>query len=319
MAPPGVRGALTMTFCTSCGAPVALDAHFCSACGRLANVAITSDAASIVNLQPDTPAAISSSTHVPQNVSSEGAVRDNAITWPFHQKNWFSSLWILLVGWFPLPLPMILSFGWLLDAAARRAQSKTELLPKARDLLRMYLYGIVVWFALAIYFIFPLMIFGAIFSVEFERINEDFGRWIVGWLTNVLIQFANFFIGIFSSEGIPLVAQQTFAALFLQELTSYSGVVLALVIYLIIGVSLFLAGTLRFAATSKISSYFGLFKNLGLVIAHLPRFLLVALLLLVLNLVLGLIPVVGSLLWVTSGVWIIAYLIGSLATKSSVL
>jgi putative exporter of polyketide antibiotics len=42
---------------------------------------------------------------------------------------------------------------------------------------------------------------------------------------------------------------------------------------------------------------------------------LVALLLLLLNLVLGLIPAVGSLLWVTTGVWIIAYLIGDLATK----
>ena len=70
-----------------------------------------------------------------------------------------------------------------------------------------------------------------------------------------------------------MLRSRPFAALFLQELTSYSEVVLALVIYLIIAASLFLAGTLRFATTSKISSYFGLFKNLGLVIAHLPRFL----------------------------------------------
>jgi Protein of unknown function (DUF4013) len=265
----------------------------------------------MANLQP----AISSSTHAPDNVTPESAVRGNAITWPFHQKNWFSSLWIVLVGWFPLPLPMILSFGWLLDAAGRRAHGNSELLPKTRDLLRMYMHGVVVWIALAIYFILPLMIFGAIFSVEFERINEDIGKWLAGWLTNLLIQFANFFIGIFLSEGIPLVAHQTLAAFFLQEITSYSEGVLALVIYFIIAVSLFLAGTLRFASTSKIGSYFGVVTNLGLVIAHMPRFLWVALLILLLNLVLGSIPAVGSLFWLTSSVWIIAYLIGDLASR----
>ena len=271
-----------MTFCTSCGAQVALGAHFCPACGRPVNIAAAPrqlDDVPTVTLQRDTPAATSNSPREPENATSEGVWQGNAITWPFHQKNWFASLWIVLVGWFPLPLPMILSFGWLLDAAGRRAHGECQLLPKARDLLRMYLHGVVVWFALAIYFILPLMIFGAIFSVEFEQINEDIGKWLAGWLTNLLVQFANFFIGIFSSQGISLVAQQTFAALFLQELTSYTGVVLALVIYLIIAASLFLAGTLRFATTSKISNYFGLFKNLELVIAHLPRFLWTLLLL----------------------------------------
>ena len=129
----------------------------------------------------------------------------------------------------------------------------------------MYLHGIVVWFALAIYFFLPLVIFGAIFSAQFERINEDIARWFAGWLTNLLIQFANFIIGLFLSQSIPLVVQPTFAALFLQELTSYSEVVLALVVYLILAVSLFLAGTVRFATTGRISSYFGSFRNLGAV------------------------------------------------------
>lgn len=250
----------------------------------------------------------------PAYVASNAQPRVNAITWPFHQSNWFSSLWIVLVGWFPLPLPMILSFGWLLDAAGRRAHRDPELLPQARNLLRMYWHGLVFWCALAVYFVAPLMIFSAIFSVEVALINEEVDEWLVGWLANLAIPIANSFIGLFSLKPINLIAQQSFAELFLQEVTRYSTVVVALIIYLIIADSLFLAGTLRFVATGKISAYFRFFKNLGLVIAHFPRFLWLLLLLLLLSLVAS-IPVVGGLLLLTAGVWITGNLIGNLAAK----
>jgi hypothetical protein len=250
------------------------------------------------------------------HAASDAQIRGNAITWPFVQKNWFSSLWILLIGWFPLPLPMILSFGWLLDAAGRRARRDPELLPKARNLPGMYGHGIVFWFMLAIYFVIPLMIFGVIFSAEVTLITEAINHWIADWLTNFFIQVINFVIGIVSLEPMALRPQQSFADLILHLITDYFSVVLALFIYLVIANALFLAGTMRFATTGKISSYFRIFKNLGLIMAHLPRFIWLLVLLLLLNLVLVLMlgaGPVGFFLAVTSGVWIAAYLIGHLA------
>src|SRR6266700_8075857 len=84
------------------------------------------------------------------------------------------------------------------------------------------------------------------------------------------IPIANSLIGLFSLKPIDLVAQQSFAELFRQEVTRYSTVAVALIIYLIVADSLFLAGTLRFVAKGKISAYFRLLKNLGLVIALPP-------------------------------------------------
>jgi len=143
-----------------------------------------------------------------------------------------------------------------------------------------------------------------------EEVNES----LVGWLLNLAIPIANSLIGLFSLKPIDLVAQQSFAELFRQEVTRYSTVAVALIIYLIVADSLFLAGTLRFVSKGKISAYFRLLKNLGLVIARFPRFLWLLLLLLLMNLV-ALIPVVGGLLGLTAGVWITAYLIGNLAVK----
>src|SRR4051812_2234461 len=100
-----------MSTCTSCGAPVLPGAHFCSTCGKPLSqfTAPTGDLAHASNG--------GALLAVPQSASMAGqvSVNDNPFTWVFHQKGWLGSIWILLIGWFFTPLPMTLSFGWMLD------------------------------------------------------------------------------------------------------------------------------------------------------------------------------------------------------------
>ncbi|MGA2260621.1 MAG: hypothetical protein ABSH28_04195 [Acidobacteriota bacterium] len=72
------------------------------------------------------------------SIASESQPNGNALTWPFYQTHWFFSLCILLVGWFPVPIPMTFTMGWLLDATGRRGRRESTRLPQVRNLGRMY-------------------------------------------------------------------------------------------------------------------------------------------------------------------------------------
>src|SRR5437016_13791535 len=87
--------------------------------------------------------------------------RSNPVSWPFLEKNWFSSLWMLLLWWFPLPVPVpvgiLLGVGWMIDAARRRSTGM-GLLPESRDIGRMLLDGFFVALFLVLYILLPLLL-----------------------------------------------------------------------------------------------------------------------------------------------------------------
>src|SRR5512146_2164621 len=108
-----------MTNCSACGHPVADGAAFCSHCGKPVSADLNAAAAGSA---ASAPARTASEPLVPRAQSPHYAVagEGNAVTWPFHQKDWILSVWVLLIGWFPLPFPFQLTTGWLLAPAARR-------------------------------------------------------------------------------------------------------------------------------------------------------------------------------------------------------
>jgi hypothetical protein len=306
-------------------------ARFCFACGKPVNVTAPSITPGPVRLAVTPISDASVPPLTPTHAAPRAQPGGNAITWPFHQPSWLASLWILLVGWFFLPLPMTISFGWLMDAAARQARHDPERLPKARNLFRMYRDGLTFWLALAAYFVVPLMIFTWIFAKVEASIVEEINAWIMGAILNPIIPAINFLRGIFSVilavsslgtapplQPIALYPHETFANEVTKLATEYFSLLAIYAICFIIAYLLFLAGTIHFAVTRRIGDYFRIFKNLGLVVAHLYRFLWLVLLLALLNFAIGWITptgLVGFVLSVTFGVWITADLLGGLAAK----
>jgi len=290
-----------MALCPKCGSNVAPDAHFCAACGSA--LALTA--------APGQPVAM---TMQAASIGEAEKPRGNAITWPFYRANWFASLWMVLIGWFPLPLPLTISAGWLIDAAARRARRDTDPLPHARNFLRIYRDGLVIWVMSSLYFIIPLLVFGAIFSAEVALISQQVDEWIATRMTNFGIEMVNTVLTAMSLGQVEQYPLPTFANFLVQEIELYSTVLFAPFVYLCVAVPLFLAGTVRFVITGKISSYFRFFKNFALLIAHFPRFLWAMLLLFALSLI-TYVPFIGVLLWLTAGIWVTAYFIGDLAAR----
>jgi hypothetical protein len=240
----------------------------------------------------------------------------NAFTWPFHQSHWFGSLIFLLIGFLPLPFPLILNFGWMMEASAREGQHNPDRLPRLRNLIGMWFHGVSYLLLLVLYFFIPYFIFTVFYSYELTAINDEILDWIAIWIGNVAAQWANTGLTLLP---IPFRVQETpqelFGDLVFREFSAYWTVALLPFLYTVFAMAMFLAGLVRYAATRKIGSFFHPFKNLWLVTAHLPGFLWTILLMAVLNLLVLWLQFAGVVLWATVGMWVYAHLIGRLAAR----
>ena len=308
-----------MSTCTSCGAAVLSGAHFCSSCGRPLSQ-LTAEPGDLVLAAGGVIAAAPRSA----SIAAQITVNDNPLTWVFHQKGWFGSIWILLVGWFFTPLPMTLSFGWMLDAIARRSRGDAQRLPQARDLLHMLRDGLVVWLAIFLIFAVPIVVFGIVFAVVDAEATNRMTAWVLGRIFNPYIPTWNSFaslgnqIGIFGTlPTFGLLEPISFERLVGELIAQAAGVLLFYSIYIIVATFGFLAGTIRFALSRRVSDYFHPLHNFTVAAAHLWRFAIVVLLLMVLHYVNAILVLstIGSILVFTFGIWIIADIIGRLGAK----
>jgi len=85
-----------------------------------------------------------------------------AISWPFHQRNWMESLWMTLLWWFPLPIPLplgaFLSAGWMIDAVRRKSWGAADPLPRPGSFGRLLRDGAIVVTFGCLYIFLPLML-----------------------------------------------------------------------------------------------------------------------------------------------------------------
>jgi hypothetical protein len=313
-----------MNTCTSCGATVQPGAHFCSVCGK----PILQFGAAAATPAGDLTAAATGAgaASVPQTASAAVRLRinDNPFTWVFHQKGWAGSVWILLIGWFFTPLPMTLSFGWMIDAIARRARGDSQRLPHARDLLQMVRDGLVVWLVIFLIFAVPIVIFGAVFTVVDSEAANRITGWVLGRIFNSHIPTWNAFansinaIGVFGMlPTLGLLEPISFGQLIGELIGQAAGLLLFYIAYLVVATLGFLAGTVRFALSRKVGDYLHPFHNFRLAAAHLWRFIVVMLLLTALHFVntILLVSAIGSILVITFGIWTMADIVGRLGAR----
>ena len=313
-----------MSTCTFCGAMVQSGAHFCSACGKPVSQFNATAVAPAGDLAVAATGAGAASVSQTGSVAAQVRVNDNPFTWVFHQKGWAGSVWILLIGWFFTPLPMTLSFGWMIDAIARRARGDSHRLPRARDLLHMLRDGLVVWLAIFLVFTVPIIIFGSIFAVVDTEAANRITAWVLGRIFNPYIPSWNAFASIVNEIGIfgmlPIVGLLepiTFGQLIGELIAQAAGLLLFYTVYVVVATLGFLAGTIRFALSRKVGDYFHPLHNFRLAAAHFWRFTFVVLLLTALHFVntLLLASAIGSILVITFGIWIKADLVGRLGAR----
>lgn len=310
-----------MSTCTSCGAVVLPGAHFCAACGKPVSQFSATAVAPAGDLAVAAAGAGGASGAQTASVAARVSVNDNPFTWVFHQNGWLGSVWILLIGWFFTPLPMTLSFGWMIDAIARRARGDPERLPKARDLLHMVRDGLVVWLAVVLIFAVPIVVFGGAFAFLDTEAANRITAWVLGRIFNPYIPawdaFANFVNAIGAFGMVPtfgLLEPISFEQLITEIIAQGAGLLLFYMAYLVIATLGFLAGTVKFALSRKVGDYLHPFANFQLAAAHLWRFIVVLLLLTALHYVnaILLVSTIGSILVVTFGIWIMADIVGRL-------
>ena len=182
-----VRGrGFVIAICESCGSPSEPGALFCAHCGTPLKAAATEHLPASSTVANDAAPAIAAVGATPAN---DG----NAFTWPFAQKNWFLSLWILLIGWIPL---MTVSIGWMIEAIGRRGRGEADLLPHARNVLRMLSHGILYWVMFALYLAVPIWLLGAILTAETAIITQEFNHWATASIENSAITAANVVLGL---------------------------------------------------------------------------------------------------------------------------
>lgn len=313
-----------MSTCTSCGAVVPSGAHFCSSCGRPVSEFDAPPASPMGELAlASTGVAVATA---PQRASTaaQASINDNPFTWVFHQKGWLGSIWILLIGWFFTPLPMTLSFGWMLDAIARRARGDSQRLPQARDLLHMVRDGLVVWLAIVLIFALPIVVFGVVFAVVDSEAANQITAWVLGRILNPYFPTWNSFANLVNEIGIfgilptfGLLEPISFERLVGELIAQAAGLLLFYIMYIVIATLGFLAGTIRYALSRRVADYFHPLHNFRLAAAHLWRFIVVVLLLSLLHYVnaILLLSTIGSILVFTFGIWIIADIVGRLGAR----
>jgi hypothetical protein len=298
-------GGFVIAICESCGSPSEPGALFCAHCGTLLKAAATEHLPASSTVANEAAPAIAAVGATPAN---DG----NAFTWPFAQKNWFLSLWILLIGWIPL---MTVSIGWMIEAIGRRGRGEADLLPHARNVLRMLAHGILYWLMFVLYLAVPIWLLGAILTAETAIITEEFNHWATASIENSAITAANVVLGLGVLDQIALIPQQDLLSLLEHWAAVYTAGFVAPVIWVVFALPVFVAATIRLAVTGKLASYFRPFANTGFVLSHFVGFMWLFAVTIAVNLLFLLIPVVGWIIWLTMGVWIIAYYAGNLAKK----
>ena len=232
----------------------------------------------------------------------------NPITWPFYQQDWFRSLWMTLLWWLPLPLPLgaFLSAGWTIDAVRRKSRRMAEYLPQPGDLGRFLTDGAIVVAFFWLYIVLPVLLIWW---------SASFGLWTIGlqtflWLWHYL-----------QGEATPSLWDM----LYRQLLLSWSRPAIEFA-YLSLASPVFTAAIIRFSQTGKAGSFFNLPASVALVCRHIFGFakflVLQAAIMFVVILVAAIAALsgIGAILLiplVAAATWTSTYFLGELAQKCS--
>lgn len=293
--------------CQFCGHATEPGTLFCAHCGKPLNSASTAHHAGSGGATSTGP------------IATPAITTANALTWPFEQPNWPGSLWMLLIAWIPVFgwIPALtITEGWMIDGIGRLGRNESDRLPKARDLPRMFAHGIVYWAMLFLYAAVPVWILGLIFATETAVVSHEFGLWVTDSTANAAITTANVIsLGLGGPTLLDLIPQQTLLSLLERWAVVYTAGIVLPVLWLVFALPVFMAATIRFGVTNKIGSYFHPVANTGFVLRHPIGFAWLFIVIVAVNVVCGLLPVIGIYIWLTAGIWIIAHCAGRLAMK----
>jgi FHA domain/Protein of unknown function (DUF4013) len=228
----------------------------------------------------------------------------NAVTWPFHQRDWLTSLWMPVSASFLWPFGLLIGLGWSVDAIGRRGRGITPSLPRTRDLATVLKHGFVVMAMVFLYFVIPLAILYKL--VEFS------------WIVEIWHLVVEIWKAITHTNKTPLMA--SFLGFLLKLLVNST----APIAYLAIATPLFLIARLRYALTGQVRSFFNLTGNILVCFRHVGEVLLYLFLGVVTRVVLAMIlaVVAGTVIGVVipillnaANTWVLAYLAGNLAKE----
>jgi hypothetical protein len=236
-----------------------------------------------------------------------GTIHGNVLSWPFHQRAWFESVWMTLLWWFPAPLfPLgaFLSVGWSIEAARKRACRAADLLPRPERFGRMFLDGLIVSLFFCAYLLLPVTLAWMITSLE----SFDFVVPAITWGWHLVRgEVAGNLLEILTGVLVEHIKHRAM-----------------IVLYLLIAWPLFTAAGIRFVLTRKATSFFHLpgcigilFQNFG---AFIQFFVLATLAAIAVTVADALVAPtgIGAPLIIplgAAGVWVLTYLFGSLAVK----
>src|SRR5581483_10348228 len=179
------------------------------------------------------------------------ATRGNLLSWPFHQRAWFTSLWMILLWWFPVPLiPVgaILCIGWSVDAARRWSSKAADLLPRSQNFGRMFLDGLTVVFFFCFYLLIPVTL--AWMATQVNTLS--FAIPVIKWAWHYLQ----------GQKGIAL--QDLLSGILVQFLVQRA----AIIVYLMLGWPIFTAAGIRLVLSREATSFFPLPACVGLLFRH---------------------------------------------------
>ena len=308
-----------MAICESCGHAAGPGALFCGHCGKPLQTAVTAPLPDLGGAAAHQAATAALASAPSLAGTPESAGDGGAFTWPFQQANWRGRLWILLLGWIPVFgwLPTLtISVGWMMDAIGRRGRGETDRLPHPRNLLQMFVHGIIYWLMLFLYVALPIWLLGAMFAAETAIIAQEFHRWMMNSGENAIITGVNVVaLGLGASEQIAIIPQQDLMTLIQHWAIAYTAGFFLPVFWLVFAVPVFTAATIRFAISGRFGSYFRPIANTGFVLRHFFGFLWLFAVMAAVIVMAALLPVVGIYLLFTLGLWIIAYYGGRLGAK----
>jgi len=200
-----------------------------------------------------------------QVITSDVNNNRNALTWPFHQEQWWTSIWMPCLWWIPV-IGTVISSGWTVGVIRRRAARQSEL-PPPDDLNRVVKDGITVAVMSILFFVVPSLIFLTLAQFKLFELVMQLAKY--GWIDLL-----------FNPGKVLWMVAEKGAIEYLLEVGIISTVCT------LAAWPFFVIGELRFALTGKILSFFNLFGNINLMFRHLRG--LVSYLFLVLSLRLAL-------------------------------